>query len=56
MPLTLRGSKIEFTLPGGEPYGGLHYTGTISSTEIRLSAPDGQIEVLRRGKSYWEGL
>jgi hypothetical protein len=55
VPLTLIGNKIDFTLPSAEPTGGMHFTGTISSTEIRLNTPSGQVEVLRRGKSYWQG-
>lgn len=55
VPLTLIGNKIEFTLPSAEPTGGMHFTGTISSTEIRLNTPSGQVKILRRGKSYWQG-
>jgi hypothetical protein len=55
VPLTLNGNKIAFTLPPGVPYGGMNFTGTISSIEIRLNTPSGQVEVLRRGKSYWQG-
>jgi len=55
VPLTISGDTIEFTLPPGEVYGGLHFTGKISSTDILLNGPSGQVEVLRRGKSYWQG-
>lgn len=54
IPLTLNGNKIEFNLPPGTSYGGMHFTGTISSIGIRLDTPSGQVEVLRRGKSYWQ--
>jgi hypothetical protein len=53
--LAISGAKVAFTLPPGGALGGLHFTGTISSTEIVLTTPGGQIEHLRRGKSYWQG-
>ena len=53
--LLVRGNKVEFTLPPGGALGGLHFTGTISSTEIVLTTPAGQLEHLRRGNSYWQG-
>jgi len=53
--LLVRGNKVEFTLPPGGALGGLHFTGTISSTEMVLTTPSGQVEHLRRGKSYWQG-
>jgi hypothetical protein len=55
VPLTLVGDKIEFTLPPAGASGGMHFSGTISSTEIRLNTPSGPVEVLHRGKSYWQG-
>ncbi len=53
--LTINGSDVKFTLPPGGALGGLHFSGTISSTEIVLSTPGGQLEHLRRGRSYWQG-
>ena len=53
--LTVSGSKLEFTLPPGDAYVGMHFSGTISNDEIRLLTPSGQVEHLRRGKSYWQG-
>jgi len=53
--LLVRGNKVEFTLPPGRALGGLHFTGTISSTEMVLTRPAGQVEHLRRGNSYWQG-
>jgi hypothetical protein len=53
--ITVIGSKIEFTLPPGDIYGGMRFAGTISNDEIRLLTPSGQVEHLRRGKSYWQG-
>jgi len=53
--LNISGNKVAFTLPPGETLGGLHFTGTISSSEIVLTTPGGQAEHLRRGKSYWQG-
>jgi hypothetical protein len=53
--INVSGSKIEFTLPPGDTYGGIHFAGTVSNAEIRLITPSGQVERLRRGKSYWQG-
>jgi hypothetical protein len=55
VPLTLDGNKFAFTLPPGDPYEGMHFTGTISSIKLRLNTLSRQVEVLRRGKSYWQG-
>jgi hypothetical protein len=55
VPVTIRGSAIAFTLPAGGMYSGMHFTGTISGTEAKISWPSGQVEHLRRGASYWQG-
>jgi hypothetical protein len=52
--LVVHGTALEFTLPPGDELAGLHFTGTISNTEIVLNTPAGQVEHLRRGKSYWQ--
>jgi hypothetical protein len=36
-------------------FGGVHYTGLVTSKELQLCADKGHLEHLRRGKSYWEG-
>lgn len=54
------GSKVEFTIPEGGPYGGLRFSGTVSRTELvgRWSSGSafggGERERLKRGKSYWQ--
>ncbi len=53
--LLVRGNKVEFTLPPRGALGGLHFTGTLSSTEMVITTPAGQVEHLRRGNSYWQG-
>jgi len=55
VPLAISGTKVAFTLPPDGTLGGLQFSGKISSTEIVLTTPSGQIEHLRRGKSYWQG-
>ena len=52
--LTVSGSRIEFTLPTGGTYGGMHFAGTIANDAIQLLTPSGKVERLRRGKSYWQ--
>lgn len=57
VPLTVSGSRIEFTMPGT----GGHFVGVITGdslvghwTEGQLSSTGGKEEHLKRGKSYWQ--
>jgi hypothetical protein len=54
VPLTIKGSEIELTLPPGGTYGGLHFSGTISKTGLLIRWDSGQQNHLKRGKSYWQ--
>ncbi|MHA6204907.1 hypothetical protein ACXU4B_10815 [Dyella soli] len=59
VPLDVRGSKIEFTLPEGDPaYGKMHFVGVMTKSAIVLhsehGAEKGDVETLTRGKSYWQ--
>jgi len=60
VPVLVTGSKVEFTIPEGGPYGGLRFSGSVSRTELvgRWSSGSafggGDREQLKRGKSYWQ--
>jgi hypothetical protein len=54
VPLVVNGSRVEFTLPSGSPYSGEHFVGTFSATGLVLHWRRGQVEKLKRGKSYWQ--
>jgi hypothetical protein len=53
VPLQRRGDQIEFNLPDGGRYGGEHFQGTLSKTELLVRWTSGHVEHLKRGKTYW---
>jgi hypothetical protein len=60
VPVRVAGTQVHFTIPEGEPYGGLSFSGTVTRTELlgKWSSGDvfagtGDRERLRRGRSYW---
>lgn len=56
VPFTVTGSRVQFTLPTGSVYGGTHLTGSFVSggKKLVLQWPQGQQEMLARGRSYWQ--
>lgn len=59
VPFVVAGSRIEFTLPSGDPaYSGTHFVGVVTKSAVTLhqekGSEKGQAETLKRGKSYWQ--
>ena len=61
VPVSVTGVRVEFTIPNGGLYAGSSFSGTVSRRELvrRWSSGTafgggGEIERLRRGKSYWQ--
>jgi hypothetical protein len=54
VPVTVKGSHIEFTLPTGGKYSGEHFIGAVGASAIAIRWSRGTTEVLSRGKSYWQ--
>jgi len=56
VPFVVTGSQVQFTLPSGSAYSGTHLTGSFASggAKLILQWPQGQQEVLVRGRSYWQ--
>jgi len=52
VPISVSGTQMQFTMPAS--YGGQHITGSFTGTKLVLHWPQGQQEVLLRGKSYWQ--
>jgi hypothetical protein len=50
----VKGKRIEFTLPPGEPYGKEHFVGEFKGIELTVHWSGGTVEHLKRGKSYWQ--
>ncbi|WKE66661.1 hypothetical protein PVT67_05295 [Gallaecimonas kandeliae] len=48
------GLQVEFTLPKGGEYSGVHFSGSIRKNELILLENQGSKEHLKRGKSYWQ--
>jgi len=53
VPVSVSGSRIEFTMPLDAVPGGFRFTGSIEGDKLVGRWQDRGQEVLRRGKSYW---
>jgi hypothetical protein len=52
--LAVDGNKIAFEMPEDGAYPGQRLAGTLTATGMRLKWSSGDVEVLKRGKSYWQ--
>lgn len=54
VPLKVSGTRVEFDWPNSGSYSKVHFKGVLGPKEITISWPSGDVEHLKRGKSYWE--
>jgi len=54
VPLKVSDASIEFTLPAGSNYSGMHFAGAFKGSELVVKWSSGTEEHLKRGKSYWQ--
>lgn len=53
-PVGIAGTHVSFELPPGGAYGGVRFTGEWNGSSLVVTWPAGDVETLRRGKSYWQ--
>jgi hypothetical protein len=52
--LEVDGRKVVFDMPEDGAYAGQHFTGVLTATGMQVKWAFGDIENLKRGKSYWQ--
>ena len=54
VPIKVRGTKIEFTLPEDGRYPEMRFSGVVDKTSLNGTWSNGKKEIFKRGVSYWD--
>ena len=54
VPFQVEGDKVEFTLPAEGEFPNEHFAGRLYENKLVLHWSHGDVETLKRGRSYWE--